>query len=787
MRVHSAKARWAMAMAWLAPVIAPAAQAQLDEVTVTARRISESLYDVSVTATVVDGGTLDDQVVTRWEDLALPGTKIGPAGITDVLSIRGMASGINFGFEQSAPVFIDGVWFGSSRASRIGFLDTAQVEVLKGPQPTWYGKNVMAGAFGISTRKPKFEREGWLEVFHEFEHEELAVTGVINEPLGESVALRLAGKYRRMDGFMHNSVDGGKSPNYRDRLARASLRWTPAPAWTVDAKLEYSDNLTIGRETQYVRCVPGAMGNLRLVNPLYEDCQFDTTRAFRYDPAAFGEAMSLFEDPDRPGERIHNEVLSGRLGADWTFTAGYAAQLTLAYYDHDFQAWVKPDHSWNQRTLASFDDSNRLVSQELRLSSPLTGRWAWTAGFYHEDIARSNAPFTQFAFMMMPSQGRTTNWYEDSSSRALFGELEWRFLDTMTLRAGARHTRASRAIDANLTIYTAQPGGPDPADSFSFRVPTSITATPTSQVQQSRTDSRFTPAVSLEWRPQEGSLYYLSWREGFKAGGFSSFIGGPDQDVGFDPETVNYKEAGAKWRSPGGSWRATIALFHARYRDLQVPVQVEDSSATVTRNAGAAVSRGVDVELAWAFAQHWLFETKVSRLDSKYRDFPNATCYIVPQQTIAQGCVRIGGNELPPTAVICRGAGVFCAQDLSGFPTSYSPEWSGTASLRYQRPLPLGAFGEPPLLRASLDFMATDGFYTNTNGAPDSRQGGYATLDARVALKSGRWEFAVIGRNITNRLYANWYEPLVGGGPDSGWFATTARPRQLGLQIRAGL
>ncbi len=156
-------------MAWLVPVIAPAAQAQLDEVTVTARRISESLYDVSVTATVVDGGTLDDQVVTRWEDLALPGTKIGPAGITDVLSIRGMASGINFGFEQSAPVFIDGVWFGSSRASRIGFLDTAQVEVLKGPQPTWYGKNVMAGAFGISTRKPKFEREGWLEVFHEFD------------------------------------------------------------------------------------------------------------------------------------------------------------------------------------------------------------------------------------------------------------------------------------------------------------------------------------------------------------------------------------------------------------------------------------------------------------------------------------------------------------------------------------------------------------------------------------------------------------------------------------------
>ncbi|MFO7324715.1 MAG: TonB-dependent receptor plug domain-containing protein [Pseudomonadota bacterium] len=396
--------------------IAATAQVQLEEITVTAGRVAGRLHELPVSATVVDGATLDDTAVTRWEDIPLPGIKVGPAGLTDVLSIRGMASGIDFGFEQSAPVFIDGVWFGSSRASRIGFLDTAQVEILKGPQPTWYGKNATAGAFGIITRKPHARREAWLDAFHEIEHAETALTGVLNLPLNEQLAVRMAGKWRRMDGFMTNSVDGQKSPHYRDYLGRASLRWTPSPGWTVDAKLEYSDNLTTGRETQYVRCAATAFANRRLLNPAFEDCEFDLTRTFRYDPAAYGVAMALFKDPERPGERIRNQMLSGRAAAEGTLASGHVLQAIVAYYDHDFLAWVKQDHSWNQRLLAVFDDSNRLASQELRLASPASGRWSWNLGAYHEDVARSNGPFTQVILPLPQMQARTTNWYEDSSA-----------------------------------------------------------------------------------------------------------------------------------------------------------------------------------------------------------------------------------------------------------------------------------------------------------------------------------------------------------------------------------
>ena len=124
-------------------------RAALDEIVVTARRIEERLADVPLSVTVIGGLQLDEFAVTRWEDLTLPGIKIGPPACSTSVD-RGIASGLNFGFEQSAPIFVDGVWFSSSRASRSGFVDLERIEILKGPQPTHFGKNAIAGALASS-------------------------------------------------------------------------------------------------------------------------------------------------------------------------------------------------------------------------------------------------------------------------------------------------------------------------------------------------------------------------------------------------------------------------------------------------------------------------------------------------------------------------------------------------------------------------------------------------------------------------------------------------------------
>lgn len=772
------------------PALAADRTAQLEEVIVSARRVDERLLDVPISVTVLSGQRLDDFAVTRWEDLTLPGIKIGPAGIMDVLSIRGIASGINFGFEQSAPVFIDGVWFGSSRSSRIGFLDTERVEILKGPQPTYFGKNAIAGAFGIVTRKPQPGFSAGVDTYYEFEHDEMAITGVLNVPLGDRLAARFAGKWRDMQGYMTNSADDRSSPHQEDGMGRASLRWRPVDELTLDGKVEYSHNVTTGRETQYVRCVPQAFTNPRLINPEYEDCRMDTVRGFRYDRSAFGAAMQLFDDPDRPGERIENELLSGLVAADWSFAGGYAAKANIAYYDQDFYANVKQDNSWNQRSLAAYEDASRLFSQEVRVDSPGGGRWSWTLGGYHEQGARDNSPFTQVSLQVPANQARTVNFREDSDSWAAFADFGLHLDAGLTLKAGGRYTQASRDIVADRTFYQVTPNvtapGPDP---WSFAVPTSVRQTSFVATQQSRSDEKFTPDAAIEWRPRAGQMYYLSWREGFKAGGFDSFLNGPLDQIGFEPETVDYWEAGLKLQSPDGTWRFSGAAFRGDYENLQLAVVDPATGGSLTRNAGGALSRGVDLEFAWVFADHWQAGTTLSYLDSKYTDFAGASCYPTPAQTIAQGCVRVGGAPLPPGTTLCQGRpGVNCAQDLSGIPTSFAPEWSGGVSLQYRNALDPSWFDQALTLSAVIDVMYTGDFYTSVNGAPDSMQQSYAKLDARVALAAadGRWEVALVGRNLTNEIYGVWYEPLVAAGLNTGWFATTARPRQLGLQVKLG-
>jgi len=763
-------------------------RAALEEVVVTARRVEERLADVPLSVTVIDGTLLDEFAVTRWEDLTLPGVKIGPAGPLDVLSIRGIASGLNFGFEQSAPVFVDGIWFGSSRSSRSGFVDIERIEILKGPQPTHFGKNAIAGAFGVVTRKPQPQFEASIDAYHEFEHDETAITGTVNLPLGETLAARVAGRWRELDGYMTNTPSGRRSPQQRDELGRLALRWKPLDQLVLDGKLEYSNNTTSGFYTQYVRCVPQAFTNPRLLNPEYEDCRMDDVRAFRYDPAAFGAALGIFDDPDRPAELFENELLSGLLSGSLVLPRDTELSFDIGYYDQDFQAQAKPDHSWNQRMLAAWEDSSRLFSQEVRVRSLQEGRWSWMVGAYHEQGARDNAPFAQVALQAPANQAIVTNSLQDSDSWSVFGEAGVQAFDELTLRFAARYTDASRDFDADRTVYQLSPNSTAPgADPWSFAVPVTLTRSAFVATRQSRSDDKLTPAATLEWRPARDQFYYVSWREGFKAGGFNSFLSGPVDELGFGPESVDYLEAGLKLTLADGAARIDIAVFDGDYQDLQVAVLDPVSGLSLVRNAASAESRGVDLAFDWAFRDGWLLGLSLGWLDATYGRFENQGCYLTPAQTISQGCVRIGGAPLPPDATVCIGnPGVICAQDLSDFATSFAPEWSGTTSLEYRRALAGEWLSLPLTVRARVDLMATEEFYTTINGAPGSKQDSYAKLDARLAVGStdGRWEVALVGRNLTDELYGVWYEPLVAAGPNTGYFATTARTRQLGLQLR---
>ena len=192
----------AVTAALMAPGIGQANE--LEEIVVTAQKRAESLADVPISMTVVSGEQIQAKGVSTLEQLAysIPNLKITQTALANRIAIRGIATGDNKGFEQSVAMFVDGIYYGRDQLVRLPLVDLERVEVLRGPQPTLFGKNAIAGAVSVVTRKPTEEFEASVDVMHETEAEETRFTGVLSGPLGNGVRARLVANYREMDGYV---------------------------------------------------------------------------------------------------------------------------------------------------------------------------------------------------------------------------------------------------------------------------------------------------------------------------------------------------------------------------------------------------------------------------------------------------------------------------------------------------------------------------------------------------------------------------------------------------------
>ena len=177
------------------------------------------------------------------------------------IAIRGIASGDNKGFEQSVAMFVDGVYYGRDQLSRLPLVDMERVEVLRGPQPTLFGKNAIAGAVNITTRSPTDEFEGTVSGLYEFNHKELQLTGVLSGPLSDGVEARVVGYHRSMDGYFYNQKLKRNEPNVDEYYVRGKVEFDKDGPLAAELKLEYADFAMKGQP----RDVFGAVGNYNAV------------------------------------------------------------------------------------------------------------------------------------------------------------------------------------------------------------------------------------------------------------------------------------------------------------------------------------------------------------------------------------------------------------------------------------------------------------------------------------------------------------------------------------------
>lgn len=726
------------------PLSAPAQDRTLEEIVVTAQKREQSLQDVPISITALSGDMLDDLSVDGFYDVNIPGVNIQQGGMSDNAFIRGIGqSSGNFGFENSAPFYVDGMYYGKARATRLNFLDVQTVEVLKGPQPTYLGKNAIAGGINITSRRPTEEFEGMIEAAYEFEAAESSLFGVVSGPLTDDFRARLALKWRDMaDGWIDNVAIQKSEPEQEDLMGRLSAAWDVSDTIDLYAKLEFADLQWDGRTTQQLLCLPGAP-----IVPELEDCVFNDTRAVDSDPTAY--PLNFFSVANPPGTNFVNDLeqLGGQVQATWRGPAVEVVSVT-SYFDYTNDHFAKADHNVLDRGVANFVEDFEQFSQEVRVTPSGDSKLDWLAGVYYD--TNNNDDFTNIALPGMNMAIRRAA-IEDQDSWAVFGEVAVPVGEEVTVKLGGRYSVIEKDYDFTAWIYSYVPN-----QDFAS---TATLATSFSFNDLSREDKKFQPSLIAEWRPTDEAMIYFSYKEGFKAGGFDHQPVTPNDEPPFEPEEAESFELGAKLDLLGGRARLNATLFSVDYTNLQVST-FTGTLGFRTTNAGESSTQGLELDGSFLLTDNLTLSAYLSFLSAEYDNYQDAQCYLNPPQTEAEGCVD----------------GV---QDLSGAELQFAPDYSGSLSLDYRAPLndALEVFGR-------VDLFFTDDYQLDSDNDPDTRQSSYEKWDARFGIGSldGRWEVAFIGRNLTDEYIRVFMGDTGVGGLSH--FAILDRTRQYGVQGR---
>lgn len=708
----------AILFAQVAAGVAHAQTAPLEEVVVTAQKRAGNLQDTPIAISAVTGDAIEKLNIDDIGAIAAanPSLVYSEAGGEAQLYIRGIGSNIfNIGADQSVATHIDGVYTGRANMGLTQFLDIDRVEILRGPQGTLYGRNATGGAINIISRAPTDEFEGYVSgLVGSFDR--IDVRGAVSGPISENLSGRLAVRRLKDDGYTEDlDPQGGDKVDDNDLAAlRGSLRWK-------------SDALTATLIAEYSEFENG------------------NTSIFPIDNT--GLAESLGAKPNRDIHKTYNNTPSfhewetgGVTGIlDWAVTDTTNLNLTVGYRDWDSDFLFNTDGTEIEITRTTLSYESEQLSAELRLSGESGwGRWLVGAYWFDEDkygaLGLVRSGFTPPAVLVPRSFIFRANGTGEAT--ALFGQVDFKLADTWTLSAGLRYSdekkgdflRQSTLLPDNelLGLFTPNPI-PD--------------ATPASTRRVSRSWDAWTPRVGLEFRPSDDRLFYLTYSEGFKSGGFNdlSVVNPP-----FDPELVDSIEVGAKTEWLGGRLRANASAFYYDYTDLQVSVfaSVGSITTTFTTNAAEATVQGLELDLVAKVTDSLDIAASLAVLDATYDRFvtPYGSCTAANVALDARCAGRVGLPRLI---------------DAAGNRLNNAPEFKGSVSATYRFDLSGG--GSISLQGAAHHQGRV--YFVPANTTVMS-QSSYTLVDARIGYENESGDLAV-GAFVKNLADEDYFHNIV--------------------------
>lgn len=756
-----------------------------EAIVVTARLRAEDPQDVPAALNLVDGDTLARTYTVNVNQLSqlVPALNYSSANPRNTsFTIRGLGSSVvavsqaNDGLEPGVGFHVDGVYHARAATAAFDFTDIDRIEVLRGPQGTVFGKNSIAGAISISSRKPGFAWGGEADLSagsRDFRQARAAVTGPI---IDDVLAFRLSGSVTRQDGAIWNIARQEHQNDIHNDAVRGQLLFQPAPDLSVRLIGDWSSFRNNCCAQLYVRVAPTLKPAAQRYAALAANAPggaYAPPSTNPYDRVTDNDA-ALGVDTDEGG-------LSGTV--EWTL-GGTVLTSISAWRFWNWDAANDRDYTGlHIQTTQHIPSRQDQFSQELRIGSATPGPIDYVAGLYYFHQKITGRPISIYGplatYWLLPASpagtpasavrtaalldGYQTDGHTDfrSESYAIFGEATWHATPRLALTGGIRYT------------YEEKDGAYDVRTFGGVAASAALQADQQSILRAQRYsahvgDGSASGRANIAYDLADGVMAYASFAKGQKSGGIN-MSGLPVNAAGVavlatavvKPEKNSTWEIGLKTRFFGDALTVNIDAYRSEVTDFQA--NVVDNSATVAlrsylANIPKVRVRGIEFDASAQIGSRLVLRASGAYSDGVYVRYPNGPCSIEQTGSSTTRC------------------------DLSGRGLPGLPKWVGSAGGEYHRPLTIGSMAAELVLRA--DATRRTRMAGDATGSAYTVIAGYTLVNGSIGYRTGRWELALFARNLFDKDYMQ--NLTVQAGNSGLIVGTPGDPRTIGVTVRTG-
>lgn len=700
----------------------------VEEIIVTAQKREENIQDVAVSVQGFSADFLDAKGVSDPAALPqiTPGLTLGSQAGFSVTYLRGVGSEAYLTADPSVALYIDGVYFPFAHGSVQNFGALERIEVLKGPQGTLFGRNAVGGAINVLSKRPELDEfsvsvQTGYGTFSDWQNQV-----AVNLPLGDTLALGIAGFYNRSELPMTGTIAGQQFPEELSRGVRARLRWMPTDS--LDITISGLRLLQSGLSTLFaLNSDPSPLSRLLGVQPQtgYDGAVDDPSYLKVSNSVAYGEGVwstdwmdvkliGSYQDIATAGryDLDGSPVPIASLDAPRQFAEVKTAEIQFLSNESSWGAdkltWILGGY-WFSSDQGPSDVILRLVGLDLAEGSLLGLQLPAVSA-----LLRRIAEVAPGMANLIPTGGVYLKGILATESSAAFAQATYHMTDWMALTLGARYQYEERRIvESSASLATV---GGRPIGLFDFE-------------RKSVSTESVKPKATIELRPFDNTLVYLSYQEAIKGATFNvlNVYTQPDE---VRPEEMVAYEVGVKTDFFDGLVRLNAAAFHYDITDIQVQfISLLAGGAVTFENAGGALVQGIDfdilAELFPDIIDGLVLTLGGAWLDAKYTDYTNGSGFSEP------GRLFSGGN------------------DYTGNRVTRTPEFSGFVDLSKTTYTSWGP------IEIAADVYHNSGFFYLAQNTSFNEELAYTVVGARASMMYEPWNLrvTVFGKNLNNANY----------------------------------